>query len=1475
MTVHSIGKGLISLVFLAFLSACDNNNGDGTPTNPLILLNDAAVLEGDSGLTPLPFELQSPIAQSVAYRTFDITAAAGSDYVATSGQLDFAANEIKTLVVQVVGDTRVEATEVFGLEITYSDGTRSRFEGTIINDDFPVLTVDDRSIAEGDQGIRMLDFTLQLDQKTVDPFPVQVQTRDQPPAFGIATPGVDYEPLDEMVVIPAGATSLVVSVAIYGDLEIEPDETFILDVFNLEGDLLNSAVGEIRNDDIPGEGNIPAVTVADVALEEGDSGDITEFEFNVTLSFAATFDYLVQYEVTIEASDTATLGEDLLPQSGQIVFAPGETSKTITIEVLGDDDFEADETFSLVLTSSSGFEFDRATGTILNDDNPIVHVSDVSDNEGNDGDFPVFYFDVWLDEPPPVNVLLNFITEDGTAVSGTDYNFKSGTITFTPEMASTQIGVTVRGNNVYEPDKTFSLKVSKAGALLAEGQATILNDDLPAISVSVDQGKEKLEGGPGDVKDVKINVSLFSSAQDQLDYYYKTFDGTATGGAAPGEGIDFRHSEGLVRFPLGSTLPLEDVVVQIFGNARFEPDEHFYVRFFASEEDAQNNVNLIGEVDVIIVNDDFIELNLAPGTLSVLEGQPDENESVTIRPLSSMIDASELPFITVSGAIIDEPFDIHLSILDWLEADSNDISLDYNLSTLTIDAGDYYTTPVDILIDAIRIHSDTRLENDEDVLFGISANTFDQPAVQAGANTDLLITIVNDDVLRVRFDETNPPPDFENSPQHTPKIQAINEVASSYSPTGPGGEPLTVEINLGAGSTASNDDFDTMPLVVDLHTLSPGGITANETFDVIQVKDDDLIEGPEVAELVLTSTSILVEVDSDFYEASYEILSNNQLTLTFSESSYSFTEGLTPAAADRVQLCIVGGIVNAESPPLPLHISNSDVTATEGADYTLSLNDVFIPEGDYRNLSCGVIQFDDAQINIVDDGIVEADETFILELIEPVAPVSDYLTLGTPDSAIITIISNAVLSVEFTSALYEGFEGLADNLPQVRVIGQSAIEVNIPIGVADPGLVDYPAAEEDYTLGTLVIPAGHNATEDYSIALTINDNNDPQFNRIIPLELTPGADDPITLGAQTETLYRILDNDQEPMIHGTNSTHCANDDDGGIDCEDAVAPYLLQDALLNQEALSTSDRQEVTFNDDDWVCVTDTLTGLTWAYEETPSNRNLGLTEGLVDDSGGLCGLAEWRLPRLAELYNLLDFSAASPLVNTTAFDGFATTSSDYYWTDSFTSSDARYRFSFFDGDIKTSGPQNKVILVSAAQAKQLQENNNQEPYACASSGGTLPVEAVTDHRFIMGGLPNEETVTDNVTGLSWSARSLDTDDSADPLDINWGAALAMAESASYGGFDDWRMPTIKETLSLWYFGCDTLGGTRPDLGLTPHFLPLLEAGVPLPLLSSTVVHADLDDPLELWVLDLDNAELTISEPPSNLNRMQFFLVRQ
>ena len=102
---------------------------------------------------------------------------------------------------------------------------------------------------------------------------------------------------------------------------------------------------------------------------EGRNGHTTLFTFTVTLS--AAYDQAVTMSYRTVDGTAKTSDQDYVAKTGTLTFAPGETTKTITIVVNGDSKKATNETFYLDLFGNSGnslFTKYRGIGTILNDD---------------------------------------------------------------------------------------------------------------------------------------------------------------------------------------------------------------------------------------------------------------------------------------------------------------------------------------------------------------------------------------------------------------------------------------------------------------------------------------------------------------------------------------------------------------------------------------------------------------------------------------------------------------------------------------------------------------------------------------------------------------------------------------------------------------------------------------------------------------------------------------------------------------------------------------------------------------------------------------------------------------------------------------------------------------------------------------------------------------------------------------------------
>jgi Calx-beta domain/RTX calcium-binding nonapeptide repeat (4 copies) len=114
----------------------------------------------------------------------------------------------------------------------------------------------------------------------------------------------------------------------------------------------------------------PTVSVANVSQAEGSSGS-QPANFTVSLAKPSPLRVSVAYAT---ADGTGTAGSDYTATSGTLVFAPGQTSKSVAVSILGDTAYESDETFSLTLSNplNATLGAATATGTITNDDAPTA-----------------------------------------------------------------------------------------------------------------------------------------------------------------------------------------------------------------------------------------------------------------------------------------------------------------------------------------------------------------------------------------------------------------------------------------------------------------------------------------------------------------------------------------------------------------------------------------------------------------------------------------------------------------------------------------------------------------------------------------------------------------------------------------------------------------------------------------------------------------------------------------------------------------------------------------------------------------------------------------------------------------------------------------------------------------------------------------------------------------------------------------------
>ncbi len=234
------------------------------------------------------------------------------------------------------------------------------FNGFPLPGSAPVLVISDAEFYEGHSPNTIsipviltggLDSTVTVDWSTAD---------------GTALAGVDYTAASGALVFPPNSTEQSIAIEIFGDTLEESDTRFRIQLSNALGApiAVGAASVTILNDDL-----MPGFSVADVSATEADPATPQTMTFRVQLAPVSDAPASIAYAT---AALSASAGIDFTSASGTLTFAAGESEKTVSVTILGDDEAELTETLSLNLTQPVNAIVRRAfaTGTIIDDDNP-------------------------------------------------------------------------------------------------------------------------------------------------------------------------------------------------------------------------------------------------------------------------------------------------------------------------------------------------------------------------------------------------------------------------------------------------------------------------------------------------------------------------------------------------------------------------------------------------------------------------------------------------------------------------------------------------------------------------------------------------------------------------------------------------------------------------------------------------------------------------------------------------------------------------------------------------------------------------------------------------------------------------------------------------------------------------------------------------------------------------------------------------
>ena len=309
---------------------------------------------------------------TVNYATADGSATTPSDYTSTSGTLIFNDGETsKSISIPIIDDNVPEGSQAFTISLSNPTGGAVlgnifKTQLSIQDNDYPTVSIDDVTQAEGNNGTTAFTFTITSSDVMPNDVSAAYATAD-----GTALAGSDYQTTSGTITIPAGQKTATVTILVKGDTTAEADKTFFVNLSNPGNAVVGKAkgTGTILNDD----GQVQA-TFEFSQINYDTPEDLGALTVTVTrggdVSSASSVDYTTK-------DGSATQKADFEYAAGTLAFAPGETSKTIQLLINEDMHTEGNEGFSIALSNPAGAVLGlQSTATVtLKDDSPETSMS--------------------------------------------------------------------------------------------------------------------------------------------------------------------------------------------------------------------------------------------------------------------------------------------------------------------------------------------------------------------------------------------------------------------------------------------------------------------------------------------------------------------------------------------------------------------------------------------------------------------------------------------------------------------------------------------------------------------------------------------------------------------------------------------------------------------------------------------------------------------------------------------------------------------------------------------------------------------------------------------------------------------------------------------------------------------------------------------------------------------------------------------
>jgi uncharacterized repeat protein (TIGR01451 family) len=323
-------------------------------------------------------------------------------------------------------------------------------------------------------------------------------------------------------------------------LVVTPQETGV--ITNTAYITRNGADGFLANNSTTAESTVvyPVLFSTQITVNEGNSGS-TNLVFTVRLSTPSRLPVAVDFHTE---DVTATAGIDYVATNGVLSFAPGVTSQTLAVTVLGDRLDEFLEQFAVVFSSpvNCTIATPQVRGRINDDDlPPLLTIDNITITEPAPGLTTNVALNLRLSAPSGLPVSINYTTTNGTALSGRDYLTDFGLLTFPPGVTNQTLTLRITGDTTFETNEVFYVRLfNPDNTTLAKDQSTITIVDNGVISL--DHFKWEPIASP---QTVGTPFQATITARDGRDQVFGGFNGSvrvygisSTRGASIGAGTN-------------------------------------------------------------------------------------------------------------------------------------------------------------------------------------------------------------------------------------------------------------------------------------------------------------------------------------------------------------------------------------------------------------------------------------------------------------------------------------------------------------------------------------------------------------------------------------------------------------------------------------------------------------------------------------------------------------------------------------------------------------------------------------------------------------------------------------------------------------------------------------------------------------------------------------------------------------------------